>query len=339
MPSPAASVATRTRQSGSWVKRSWIARRSSRPMPPWIATTALGVAEEGAEPVDEVVQRVAVLGEDDQLASAAVGVEHLAAVRTAAPTSSLHLRSVPDVADLARPAPRAASRVAISASSSATVARGGRRVDDLVLELLALVGVEVVPDVVVESSSSPSNAEQPLLLGVDAERCGAGPLRSSTTRASSRLRRRAQRLVDRLRRRRQPALQHGEREADACCRGGPRPRAFSRSARFISLADVVGDLVVELALRGRTAGTATVYARRSGNSGLPSKREQLLLDHAAHQVATDRPCGRRRGSCPRSGRRRAGPGRAGSPPPCRRAASPSSAGGGGRSPPSSSPSW
>ena len=48
-------------------------RRSSRRTPPWIATTASVAPEEGAKLVDEVVERVAVLGEDDQLASAAVG--------------------------------------------------------------------------------------------------------------------------------------------------------------------------------------------------------------------------------------------------------------------------
>ena len=42
MPSPAASVATSTRASGSCVKYSCASRRFSRPTPPWIATTASG---------------------------------------------------------------------------------------------------------------------------------------------------------------------------------------------------------------------------------------------------------------------------------------------------------
>ena len=72
MPSPAASVATRTSTSLSWMKASWIFRRSSRGMPPWIETTASSRPSSARSLRDEVVQGVAVLAEHDQLPARAV---------------------------------------------------------------------------------------------------------------------------------------------------------------------------------------------------------------------------------------------------------------------------
>jgi hypothetical protein len=58
-------------------------------------------SEEGLEPLLQIVERVAVLAEDDQLSSVAVGVEHLGSVLEVSASSS-HLRSTPE--DNTRPA-------------------------------------------------------------------------------------------------------------------------------------------------------------------------------------------------------------------------------------------
>ena len=80
MPSPAASVATRTTTAGSFLKAclgraALVARHAAVDR-----DDRLGPPEEGADPLDEVVERVAVLGEDDELAPAAAGVAHLGRV-------------------------------------------------------------------------------------------------------------------------------------------------------------------------------------------------------------------------------------------------------------------
>ena len=80
MPSPAASVATRISTSLSCVNASWALRRSSRPDAAVNDDDGLGAADEGANPLGQVVQRVAMLGEDDELAAMPVGVEHLGVV-------------------------------------------------------------------------------------------------------------------------------------------------------------------------------------------------------------------------------------------------------------------
>ena len=73
--------------------------------------------------------------------------------------------------------------------------------------------------------------------------------------------------------------------------------------------------------------------RKTGLSLAPSQAEAVRLAlTCAASGPRRRPRGPRRGSGPRSGRRRAGRGRAGSPAPCRCAASPSSAGSGGSGP-------
>ncbi len=67
MPSPAASVASSTCTSGSCLNDSCAFSRSSRPMPPWIMTTASWRPSSVVMRLLEVVEGVAVLGEDDQL--------------------------------------------------------------------------------------------------------------------------------------------------------------------------------------------------------------------------------------------------------------------------------
>ena len=51
-------------------------RRASRASPPWISTTASARPEAGADLVGEVGERVARLGEHDQLAPVARGIGH-----------------------------------------------------------------------------------------------------------------------------------------------------------------------------------------------------------------------------------------------------------------------
>ena len=112
----------------------------------------------------------------------------------------------------------------------------------------------------------------------------------------------AQRLVDRLGRGGEPALQDGQREAD----GAGALVVLQRLGAVELLAHVVGDRLVELRLGvgelvGDGVGDALGEERRA------VELEQVLLDHAAHQVRDVGLRGRRRGSGPRSGRRRAAP--------------------------------
>ena len=91
-------------------------------MPPWIVTTASGAPEQRADPLGQVVQRVAVLGEDDQLPPVPVR-------RRTSPPSILQqaaeqflpLSVGPAAGAPAGPALPGASAMSISASSSAIV--------------------------------------------------------------------------------------------------------------------------------------------------------------------------------------------------------------------------
>ena len=125
---------------------------------------------------------------------------------------------------------------------------------------------------------------------------------SSRSRFSSRSRRRLQRLVDRFGRGCQAALQDGQGEAD----GSLAAFVFQGLGPVEFLADVVGDLLVEFGL-----GVGKGVIDRVGEALREERRavelEQLLLDQPAHHVARRRRRGRRRGTCPRSGRRRARP--------------------------------
>ena len=78
-----------------------------------------GRAKERAEPLGQIVQRVAVFGEDDQLAPVALGVEHLGVVLEEGRSSS-HFLSVPLRRTFRANASRL-FRISISASSSAMV--------------------------------------------------------------------------------------------------------------------------------------------------------------------------------------------------------------------------
>ena len=98
MPSPAASVATR-------IDDVLVLRERLLDLAALLAADAavdrddrLGPAEQRAELVDEVVEGVAVLGEDDQLPPLAGGVEHLGCGLQELDSSS-HLRVGARVAD------------------------------------------------------------------------------------------------------------------------------------------------------------------------------------------------------------------------------------------------
>ena len=112
----------------------------------------------------------------------------------------------------------------------------------------------------------------------------------------------AQRLVDRLGRGGEPALEDGEREADGA---GPLV-VLQRLGAVELLAHVFGDRLVEVGL-----GIRELVGDGVGDPLREERRavelEQVLLDHAAHQVGDVGRRGRRRGSGPRSGRRRAAP--------------------------------
>ena len=66
--------------SGSERNSAWMRRRSSRWVPPWMVTMASALPSTPAIFCVQVVQRVAVLGEDDDLALAAAGVAHVGVV-------------------------------------------------------------------------------------------------------------------------------------------------------------------------------------------------------------------------------------------------------------------
>ena len=189
------------------------------------------VAEHAGDLGVQVVQRVAVLGEDDDLPLPAGGVVHLRVVLE-------QLRQFLPLAVLARGDDglglllRGRLRMTISASSSAMVFAAVASIDELLFEGLLLLGVQVV-----------------VVLGDVGQRlgqCAAGrgsPSFSSRSRSFEPFLAALERLVDGLRAGGEPALQGGEGEAD---------RAFARAVELVGLAHfrlhVVGDGLVERGL-------------------------------------------------------------------------------------------
>ena len=118
--------------------------------------------------------------------------------------SSDHLRSVSD----ARTRAAAVDQVAQVEQLGVELldgARRGRRVDELVLDVLELLGGELVVVELVEAADRrPRHSGSAI----------APPARTSCLRRSRRSALRSQRAIDRLRARGEPALQDGEREAD-----------------------------------------------------------------------------------------------------------------------------
>ena len=113
----------------------------------------VAIAEQPADLLLQVVQRVAVLGEDDDLALAARGIAHLRVVLQEL-REFVPLAVLAGVRRPAWPAPPALARMTISASSSGDGLGGGGLVDDGFFEVLLLLGVEVV--VVLGRSTSAS---------------------------------------------------------------------------------------------------------------------------------------------------------------------------------------
>ena len=244
-------------------------------MPPWMVTTASGVPSSAPIRSVQVVQRVAVLGEDDELAAMPVRRRTSRGCSGAACDSSSHLRSLPlcrTVQRLLLPG-SSASRFRPPARRSCGRPSPGRRPVSSVSSTSASGASS-------RSSMSSSSSAGQAGIAVDGRprrrACRscflAQPLFQPLPAA-------AERLVDGLGRGRQPPLQDGQGEAD---------RAL---AAFVLqgfgpvelLADVVGDVLVE---RGLGVGERVVdgVGPALGEQRRAVELEQLLLDQAAHQV-------------------------------------------------------
>ena len=147
-------------------------------------------------------------------------------------------------------------------------ARRGRRVDELILDVLELLGGELVVVELVEVTDH-------------VRRLGLGDhaaLEDLLLAALEALGPALQRAVDRLRAGRQPALQDGEGEAD-----GVAALAVELRGAVHPLADVRRDLLVEVLLElGELVGHGLGDPLREQR--LAVEREQILLDHAAHHA-------------------------------------------------------
>lgn len=165
----------------------------------------------------QIVEGVAVLGEDDELAGPAVVV---AAQQVAVDDQGTQLGPLAVLPEVAHPG-GARHQVVEYCDLSRQLLGGARRsggVDDVFLQFLGLGAVELVVVVVIDHRVLCRHverraAQQGLADGVQA---GAPAL---------------QRTQDRVGARRQPALQHGQRETH---RAPPR-ESSSASARFISV--------------------------------------------------------------------------------------------------------
>ncbi len=212
----------------------------------------------------QVVQCVAVLGEDDELALPAAGVAHLGIVLENA-------REFVPLAVLARSddglgllfEPLEDDDFGLQLGDGA-----GRRglIDEVLFEVLLLLGVEVV---VVLGHVGERFGED--LLAADAElllpQAAFEPLLAAL-----------ERLVDGLGAGGEAALEGGEREAD---------RAFARAVELVGLAhfrlDVLGDGLVE---GGLDVGELVVdrVGPALGEERGAVELDHLLLHHAAHEV-------------------------------------------------------
>ena len=85
-------------------------RRSSRRTPPWMTATASGWPSSDADALGQVFQRVAVLGEDDDLAEAAPSLSRISVLSDSRSRSSVHFRSVPERRTRRASSSRSASR-------------------------------------------------------------------------------------------------------------------------------------------------------------------------------------------------------------------------------------
>ena len=225
-----------------------------------------GVAQERADLPGEVVERVLVLREDDELLAAPVRAEHVGVVlqeaRELLPLAVLAAHA--HVVGLALEHAQGGDlRLKLGRGS-----RGRGGVDDVVLHLLVFVRAIVV---LVE------------VLGVDVPLVGVGDLAARRALRLGKLGLQAhaaapERLVDGLGARRQAALQDGEGKADA---------AAVLAAQALGAVELLGDVlrheVVELLLGGREVVLDGV-GKALGEQRPPIKLKQLLLHEAAHHI-------------------------------------------------------
>ena len=237
MPSPAASVATRIEHVR--VLRERLLRLRGAPRGPCrrgSSTTASGRPSSVRMRSVEVVERVAVLGEDDQLPPLPVASNISASLSWSSSRELVPLRvgaRAPHAAAASSSRPRS---VSISASSSAIVCAAdawSTTCSSSVLELGVRRVVEVV-EVLGGSAGSPASRSMPTSPPRCSELLLAQPRLEPLAAAP-------QRLVDRLGRRRQPALQDRSARTRRRCPGGPRPR-LERVGAVHLLAHVLGDL-------------------------------------------------------------------------------------------------
>ncbi len=238
-------------------------------------------AEQGADLVDQVVQGVAVLGEDDDLATfprvttdqALVGQDGAQlgplAVGARVPHPAGQLGQVGKDGDL-------------GGELDDGLGCGGS-IDDFLLERLGLVAVEVVPhvvEVVRVGRAATHELCQPLAqlrLGT-AIRHGLHLPAPSLEPIAPPL----QAAQDRLRAGRQAPLQHGHREANGVA-ATALTLGFEPVGAVHLLPHVLGDRLVQLRLR-----VGQLIGHRVGNALGEQRptlhRQQLLLDHPSHQV-------------------------------------------------------
>ena len=219
MPSPAASVATGSRTSLSCVNALLRLAALLAAHPAVDRDHRLGAAQAASDPLFEIVQRVAVLGEDDELAAMAVGRRTSLRGLAEIDESSSHFGRCRSCGRCSASASRRLQRLDLGLQFG-DGPRGRRLIDDLLLGLLDLVVGRVVE--VVESSLVGQGSSV-----IDRKLIGAA-LAGAALRAGAfqPLAAASQRLVDRLGRGGQPPLQDGQREAD-----GALARRRSRAPR------------------------------------------------------------------------------------------------------------
>ena len=224
----------------------------------------VGVANDVADLVTEVVQRVAMLGEDNDLPLPAVGVVHLRRVLE-------QLREFVPLAVFA--GGHESFRLVFEVGEDRDLGfefgnRLGRRgvVDELLFEFLLLVGGEVV---VILGDGRDGFGKH--LTATNAEFGIAQPVGEPAAAS-------LERLIDRLGAGGEPPLEGRESEAY-----GP----LSRSLEFVGLTHlglhVVGDRLVEggLDVRKRVVDDVRLPLREERRA---VELDEFLLDHAAHEV-------------------------------------------------------
>ena len=214
----------------------------------------------------QVLQRVLVLREDDELLAPAVVREHVAVVLQQAG----ELVPLAVLAALAHLVGLALQQAQLGDLHLQLPCRGGcgRGVDDVVLQVLQLLrGVVVLVEVLVQAAEGGCVAGRAVGLVVHLQQAVLKALAPA-----------AERLVDGLRRGGQAPLQDGEGEADAVLALAVQPVGAVEL-----VGDVAGNQLVQLRLRRRERVLHRVGAALR-EEGAPVEAEKLLLDQAAHDV-------------------------------------------------------